>query len=97
MTPPIRAIVHTAVGYENAEEMTLRDVAEYFKKVARLPDQIGQLTSMELRQVNQSWNSLMAVIAEREKVPQGWLSYTIGELARGEMRAAMFAEIANES
>lgn len=86
---PIRGDIHVAAELpEDPSTMTLRDAVEWHKNCVRTADRLGTATVMELRHIEQSWLHLMGVLSKREKVPQGWLGYLIGELARTEMRAA---------
>jgi hypothetical protein len=48
---------------------------------------------LESKYLNERWAHLVSLIAEREGVPTGSLSYYLGELAQAEMSLAETAEI----
>lgn len=90
---PIRGSYFVAVELDGKpEDYTLREAVEYYKKLVSAGAALGTPTEAEARYVDQAWGNLVAVIAEREGVPQGWLTYLISELARTETSAADLAE-----
>ena len=93
----IRGDIHVAVDYgAEPEEMTLREAVEYYKKVIRVSAELGTLTGLELKHVDQAWGFLVGKLAGREGIPSGWLTYLLGELARSETRSAELALEASE-
>lgn len=93
---PVRGDIHVAVDYQrpDPENMTLREVCEYYKRVVAVSSRVGTPTGLEVKHIDQAWNHLIKLIAEREGVPQGWLAYLLGELARSETRAL---ELSNQT
>lgn len=87
MTTPIRASIHVLGEFsKDDEDMTIRDAIEWFKRAVR--GTTGELSAMEHRELNGRWAHLAEVIAKREGVPAGSLSYFMGELAQTEIRLA---------
>lgn len=90
----IRGDIHVAVEYpKDPDQMTLRNAVEYYKRVIVVSNSVGTLANTELQHINQTWNFLMKRMAEREGIPQGWLSYLVGELARSETRAKELLDV----
>lgn len=94
---PIRGAVHTVVdfGDKEPEEYTMREAIEWWKKCARVGEIIGVPTQLEHKLLNERWAYLCKKLGEREGVPQGALSYFLGELAQSEIAALRLAEAAN--
>jgi hypothetical protein len=94
---PIRGDIHVAVDYKTTEpeNMTLREIVEYYKHVVHVAQALGTATSLELKHIQQAWDYLVGLVATREGVPSGFLTYLLSELARSEMRALELAEDAN--
>ncbi len=85
MTTPIRQSIFVLAELpEEPEQMTIREAIEWFKRAARA--QVGQLSPMEMKELNGVWGHLCNRMAEREGIPSGSLSYFMGELAQTEMR-----------
>ncbi len=91
MTTPIRTSIFVLTELEDEpEDMTLRQALEWFKRAARA--QVGQLSAMEFKELNSTWAHLCKGIAKREGVPDGSLSYFLGELAQTELRLTEVVE-----
>ena len=85
MTAPIRQSIFVLAELpEEPEKMTIREAMEWFKRAAQAP--VGELSAMEVKELNAVWGHLSNKIAEREGIPSGSLSYFMGELAQTEMR-----------
>ena len=93
---PIRNEIYTVTEFEHedAEDHTLRDAIEWYKKVLNTMRALGVPTKMETGYVNQRWVALIAGVAKRERIPAGALSYFLAELAKAEQSVV---EIADES
>lgn len=90
MTQPIRTLVFALTEFEKeAEDMTLRDCLEWYKKIINKLDTIRDLESKYL---NERWSFLCSAVGEREGVPTGSLSYFLGELAQAEINLGEAAE-----
>ena len=86
---PIRGEYFSAVEFDKtAEEMTLRDLVEYYKKIVKVGIASGTPTEAEVRYVDQAWSARVQEYADKEGVPTGWIMYMVSELARTEMSAA---------
>ncbi len=85
MTTPIRQSIFVLTEFsKEPEDMTIRDAIEWFKRAARAP--VGDLSGMEVKELDSTWGHLSNTIAKREGIPSGSLSYFMGELAQTEMR-----------
>lgn len=86
MTPPIRPILFTLT--ERDKIVTLRDAVEWYKKVVRGANPLGDLTAMEQKYVNGEWAQVIKELAEVQGVPSGMLSYWLNELSVNEIQLA---------
>jgi len=93
MTQPIRTPYHVATDYGDKPliEWTLREALEYYKKGIKLVQDMPP-APLEARLMDESWVGICAVLAEREGIIVGPLSYFLGELALTEMRLQDVAE-----
>ncbi len=90
MTLPIRGSIHVLTELpDEPEDMTIRQAIEWFKKVVRSIG--GDITPLERKELDATWAYLARGIAKREDIPDGSLSYFMGELAQTEMRLADMA------
>lgn len=89
---PIRGDIHVAVDFEDAEKFTLREAIEWWKSVVQAGRSLGTVNTMETKYMNERWAHLVGVIATREGVPAGALSYFLGELATAETTAIELAQ-----
>ncbi len=90
---PIRGEYFSAVEFDQAaEDMTLRDLVEYYKKIVKVGRASGTPTESEVRYVDQAFSVRVQEMADKEEVPSGWVMYMVSELARTEMAAAETAE-----
>lgn len=90
---PIRSEYFSAVEFDmTAEEMTLRDLVEYYKKIVKVGKASGTPTESEVRYVDQAFSVRVQEMADKESVPTGWIMYMVSELARTEMAAAETVE-----
>ena len=91
MTTPVRASIFVLAELpKEAEDMTIREAIEWFKRAVRgVP---GTLSSLEHKELNGVWAHLSNTIAKREGIPSGALSYFMGELAQTEIRLAETAD-----
>ena len=92
MTAPIRSMIHALTEFpKEPAEMTLREALEWHKRAVRtLTGEV--LRPLEHKELNERWVHLIGVLAEREGVPTGSLSYFLGELAQAEMNLADIAD-----
>jgi hypothetical protein len=92
MRPEIDAIDRK---HETSPTMTIRQAVEWWKDMMNSG---SVLTGEEIDYVNRRWGYMMNLIAEREGVPAGALSYFTSELAYRELKlletALMEAKIA---
>lgn len=87
MTPPIRPAVHTLVDWEGEPATwTLRQAIDWFKKVVRGFEPLGDITQMEKNYVDKRWAVLCTELAKAQGVPAGMLSYFLGETAQAEIK-----------
>lgn len=87
MTPPIRTLVHTLVEFpKEPEEMTLREVTEWYKRCVQVMQRQEMMSGLESKYINERWALLVAGVAKREGIPAGMLSYFLGELANTELQ-----------
>jgi len=91
----VRTIVYTVSDYgdKEPEEFTLRDAVEWFKKVGR---EVPEANFAEQKYLNQRWAHMCTVIAKREGVPPGYMSYLLNELAVNELQMTNSAVVEAE-
>lgn len=90
MTPPIRPEIHSLVDFTDPEKMTLRDAVEWYKQLLRTD--LGVPTALEVKYMDERWATLCLAISEREKVPAGWISWLLSELAQSEFNLLRTAQ-----
>ncbi len=95
---PIRPKIHALTQIDKDEDsLTLRDLMEWYKKSVRAMSG-DSLSAEEFKELNQRWVGLCDIIAKREDVPTGSLSYFLGELANAEIKLVETAsQEANEA
>lgn len=97
MSYPVRPAIHliTEFGGE-PKDWTLRELAEYHKKVIRNWEAMvgGTPTGKELGLITEQWQHAVEEVAKTQGIPAGFLGYVITELVRTEMAAL---EAANEA
>ncbi len=83
---PIRPKIHALTQIDKDEDsLTLRDLMEWYKKSVRAMSG-DSLSQEEFNELNKRWVGLCEVVAKREDVPTGSLSYFLGELANAEIK-----------
>lgn len=95
MTPPMRPILFSLT--ERGEIKTLRDAVEWYKKVYKGTEPLGDLTKLELNYVNGQWGEVIKELSEAQGVPGGMLSYWLDELARTEVQLTRAAQDESEA
>ncbi len=96
MTAPIRALVHAITELpKEPGEMTLRDCLQWWKRAVETLEGAA-LSSMETKELDQTWAFLCNAVAEREGVPTGSISYFLGELAQAEMALKVSGDLEAE-
>lgn len=94
MTAPVRTPFFVAAEYGDKpiEEWLLRDALEYYKRGIKVVMKYQPVGPLEQRVIDEAWVGVVAVIAKREKIPAGPLSYFLGEAALTELKLAEAAQ-----
>lgn len=79
---PIRKAVDRLTA--DPEPLTLRGLVEWYKAIGR--SDLLPLTADERQYVDARWSYLVQKLATQERVPVGWLSAAISDLAQYELR-----------
>jgi len=95
-TLTVRPKIHVLTDYAKDPSLyTHREAMEWWKNCIK---GIGgdAVTTAESNILNSRWAVLVTAIADREGVPPGYLSYSLGEMAQTEMRLGEVASAEND-